>query len=112
MLRLLVISLFAAALLAPAMFRRQRRRAGLKAGELTPVFRKRLLVMTLVSSMLLVGALAGVAVADNGDPTGAKTGISPTQVESVYPADTAKQMPSLRLQRSSQKTTWLSTLFG
>jgi hypothetical protein len=85
MLRLLVISLFAAALLAPAMFRRQRRRAGLKAGELTPVFRKRLLVMTLVSSMLLVGALTGVAVADNGDPTGAKTGISPTQVESVYP---------------------------
>ncbi|MEI6570981.1 MAG: ammonium transporter [Actinomycetes bacterium] len=90
MLRLLVISLFAAALLAPAMFRRQRRRAGLRAGELTPVFRKRLLVMTLVSSMLLVGALTGVAVADNGDPTGAKTGISPTQVESVYPSDTPR----------------------
>jgi ammonium transporter, Amt family len=41
-----------------------------------------------LSTVLLVVGLAGVASADNGDPNGAKTGISSGQVEAVYPADT------------------------
>src|SRR5882724_1368099 len=45
------------------------------------------LLSLLLSAVLLV-ALAGVASADNGDPNGAKTGISSGQVETVYPADT------------------------
>ena len=88
MLRSLFIVLIAAALLAPVIFRRQRRRAGLSAGGLTPKYRRRLLATVLISMLLLVTGLAGVAMADNGDPNGAKTGISDAQVQVVYPKDT------------------------
>jgi Amt family ammonium transporter len=50
----------------------------------------RLSAALLLSAVLLVG-LAGVAHADNGDPNGAKTGVSPTEVQTVYPADTPPQ---------------------
>ena len=49
---------------------------------------KRAAVVLAISTLLLVVGLAGVASADNGDPNGAKTGISAGQVETVYPADT------------------------
>jgi len=49
---------------------------------------RRLTAAFAISALLLVVGLAGVAAADNGDPNGAKTGISPAQVETVYPADT------------------------
>src|SRR4051794_29918264 len=77
-----------AAILLPAIFRMQRRRAGLRAGALTPRYVRRLLVMLTISVALLVIGLAGIAFADNGDPNGANTGISQEQVEAVYPAAT------------------------
>ena len=57
------------------MFRRQRRKAGLEAGQLTPAWRKKLLATTGLSMLVVVGglgALAGTAHAD-GDKTGANT---------------------------------------
>jgi ammonium transporter, Amt family len=53
-----------------------------------PCALKRLLAVLTLSSLMLVVGLAGVASADNGDPNGSQTGISPGQVETVYPADT------------------------
>jgi len=88
MLRSLFIVLIAAALLAPVIFRRQRRRAGLRAGALTPKYRRRLLATVLISMLLLVTGRAGVAMADNGDPNGANTGTSDAQVQVVYPQNT------------------------
>ncbi|HEY5013697.1 MAG TPA: ammonium transporter [Acidimicrobiia bacterium] len=49
---------------------------------------KRLLAMLAISSVLLVTASAGVAFADNGDANGSRTGVSPAQVQSVYPPGT------------------------
>ncbi len=86
MLQPLFIALIVAAILAPALFRRQRRKAGLQAGALTPRFRRRLFVTMGLSAVLLVVGLSGMAFADNGDPNGAKTGISKTEVTNVVPA--------------------------
>ena len=113
MLRFLFISLIAASLLAPVIFRRQRRRAGLMPGALTPKFRKRLLITLSLSALLLVTGLTGVGLADNGDPSGAKTGISPTQVETVYPKDTGARdaIPTITTQQAKDHLainyTWL-----
>ena len=85
MLRPLFVVLIVAALLTPVIFRRQRRRAGLEAGHLTPRFRRRLFATMGLSAALLVVGLTGVAFADNGDATGAKTGISKDQVTTVVP---------------------------
>lgn len=87
-MRTLFVMCIAAALLTPVLFRRQRRRAGLRAGGLTPKFTRRLVGTTVLSSVLLVTGLSGMAMADNGDSNGANTGVSSAQVESVYPADT------------------------
>ena len=86
MLRPLFVVLIVAALLSPVIFRRQRRRAGLQAGHLTPRFRRRLFATMGLSAMFLIVGLAGVAFADNGDATGANTGTSKAQVETVTPA--------------------------
>ena len=67
---LIVVALVVAALLLPVLFRRQRRRAGLRAGALTPKFRRRLLVTMVLSVLMLVVGLVGIAGADNGDPNG------------------------------------------
>ena len=83
MLRPLIVAALAAALLLPVLFRRQRRRAGLRAGELTPRFRKRLLVTMVLSVLMLVVGLVGIAGADNGDPNGSTTGVSKTEVNAV-----------------------------
>lgn len=82
--------LFVAAFVVPAVFRRQRRRAGLQVGELTPRYRRGAFAAFFASVVLVVVGLTGVAMADDGDPTGANTGISEAQVESVVPADTPK----------------------
>ena len=88
MLRPLFVALIVAAILTPVVFRRQRRRAGLQAGALTPRFRRRLFVTMGVSTILLVIGLSGMAFADNGDPNGSKTGASSAEVELVHPAAT------------------------
>ncbi len=49
---------------------------------------RRLISVLAVLVVLAVVGVAGVASADNGDPNGTKTGVSPAQVESVYPAGT------------------------
>ena len=85
MLRPLFVALIVAAILTPAVFRRQRRKAGLQAGALTPRFRRRLFVTTGLSAIVLVIGLSGMAFADNGDATGAKTGVSKDQVTAVVP---------------------------
>ena len=77
--------LIAAAFVLPAVFRWQRRRAGLRAGGLTPQFQKRLIGFTLLSSLMLVFGLAGMAHAENGDPDGSKT---PSAVDSGIQAGT------------------------
>ena len=86
MLRSIFVVLVAASLLVPVLFRRQRRRAGLRAGSLTPRFRRKLLVTMVVSAALLVVGLAGVAVADGGDRNGSQTGVSTEQVDAISPA--------------------------
>lgn len=89
MLRPLFVVLIVAALLTPVIFRRQRRRAGLQAGHLTPRFRRRLFATMGLSAILLIVGLTGVAFADNGDATGAKTGVSKDQVTLITPAGKA-----------------------
>ena len=89
--RELFVCLIAAALLVPVLFRRQRRRAGLRAGELTPRFRRRLIATMVLSVLLLSVGLAGAAYADNGDPNGSKTGISQEQVNTVFPSKTPEK---------------------
>ena len=86
-----VACLIAAALLVPVLFRRQRRRAGLRAGALTPRFRRRLIATMVLSVLLLSVGLAGAAYADNGDPNGSKTGISQEQVNTVFPSKTPEK---------------------
>ena len=83
---LLVVALVAAFLL-PAMYRRQRRRAGQRAGELSPTWRKRLVAVTGLSMVILVGGLAGVAAAD-GDPNGANTPAAAVAPDNPQPMDT------------------------
>ena len=89
--RQLFICLIAAGLLVPVLFRRQRRRAGLQAGALTPHFRRRLVATILLSVVLLSVGLAGAAYADNGDPNGSKTGISAEQIDTVFPSKTPEK---------------------
>ncbi len=86
MLRPLFAALIVAALLVPVVFRRQRRKAGLSAGHLTPHFRRRLFATMGLSTILLVVGLTGVAFADNGDANGSKTGVSKDQVTAITPA--------------------------
>src|SRR6478672_7905790 len=83
MLRPLIVVALATALLLPVLFRRQRRRAGLRAGALTPRFRKRLVVTMVLSVLMLVVGLVGIAGADNGDSSGTTTGVSKTEVNAV-----------------------------
>src|SRR3954470_17155495 len=83
MLRPLLVALIATALVMPVVFRRQRRRAGLRAGALTPRFRRRLFATVLLSSLLLVVGIAGVAAASDGDSSGTTTGSSKTEVTAV-----------------------------
>ena len=83
-----LVAVLAVAFLLPAMFRRQRRRAGITVGQLTPTWRKRLIAVTGLAMVVLVGGLAGVAAAD-GDPTGANTPDTKTAVASVIPDGTS-----------------------
>ena len=80
--------MLAAAILIPALFRRQRRRAGQQAGALSPRYRRRAIGAFFASVAFLGIGMLGVASADNGDPTGGSTGISSAEVETVLPADT------------------------
>ena len=115
MLRPLFVVLIVAALLSPVIFRRQRRRAGLQAGHLTPRFRRRLFATMGLSAMFLIVGLAGVAFADNGDATGANTGTSKAQVETVTPAGKTPAATSDTLRATVAKDhlainyTWLMT---
>lgn len=101
-----------AAFLLPAIFRRQRRRAGLTAGSLPRQWRRRALAVTGLSMVLLLGGLGGVAAAD-GDPTGANTPDPAAAAESVVPADTpaAEQLPAVAERVAKHETalnlTWL-----
>ena len=88
MVRPLFAALIVAAILTPVVFRRQRRKAGLSAGALTPRFRRRLFATMGISTLLLVIGLSGMAFADNGDSNGTKTGVSDAQVETVLPSKT------------------------
>src|SRR6478609_4617863 len=83
MLRPLIVVALAGALLLPVLFRRQRRRAGLRAGALTPKFRKRLVVTMVLSVLMLVVGLVGIAGADNGDATGSHPGTSKTEINAI-----------------------------
>src|SRR4051794_36041773 len=83
MLRPLFVALIAAALLMPVVFRRQRRRAGLQAGALSPRFRRRLFATVGISTLLLVVGLTGVAVASDGDSGGTTTETSKTEITAV-----------------------------
>ena len=115
MLRPLFVVLIVAALLTPVIFRRQRRRAGLEAGHLTPRFRRRLFATMGLSAMFLIVGLAGVAFAYNGDATGANTGNSKDQVETVTPAGKTPAATSDTLRSTVAKDhlainyTWLMT---
>ena len=115
MLRPLFVVLIVAALLSPVIFRRQRRRAGLQAGHLTPRFRRRLFATMGLSTMFLIVGLAGVAFADNGDATGANTGTSKDQIELVTPAGKTPAETSDTLRSTVAKDhlainyTWLMT---
>ncbi len=83
MLRPLFVTFVVAAVLLPALFRRQRRRAGLCAGALDHRFRRRLFATVALSVVLLVVGLAGTAFASNGDAGGTKTGGSKAEVTAV-----------------------------
>src|SRR4051812_21127092 len=72
----------------PAVFRWRRRKAGLRAGELTPRYRRRAIAMFLASVVFLVVGLAGVASASNGDPNGLKTGTDQPSVTAIVPQGT------------------------
>ena len=115
MLRPLFVVLIVAALLTPVIFRRQRRRAGLEAGHLTPRFRRRLFATMGLSAALLVVGLTGVAFADNGDATGTKTGISKDQVTKVVPEGKTRDETVSTLRTTQAKDhlainyTWLMT---
>jgi Amt family ammonium transporter len=85
------VVLLVGALLTPAVYRWRRRKAGLRAGELTQVYRRRLvraLVASLVFLILGLTGLAGVASASNGDKNGVKTGTDKTSVTAIVPVGT------------------------
>ncbi|MEO6469321.1 MAG: ammonium transporter, partial [Acidimicrobiia bacterium] len=115
MLRPLFVVLIVAALLSPVIFRRQRRRAGLQAGHLTPRFRRRLFATMGLSTMFLIVGLAGVAFADNGDTGTGNTGTSKAQVETLMPtgktpAETsANQRKEVAKLHQATNYTWLMT---
>ena len=85
--RTLLTAALVAGFLLPVVFRRQRRRAGIVRGQLTPTWRKRLLLVTGLSMVIVVAGVAGVASAD-GDPNGANTPPPATAAASVLPANT------------------------
>ena len=80
-------SLMTLSLLLPALYRRQRRRAGYQAGAVP--MRRRALVVTATSMLFLLVGMGGVALADSGDPTGATTGNTSAAIETVVPAGTS-----------------------
>jgi len=104
-------SLLTLSLLLPAMYRRQRRRAGFTAGEVP--MRRRALVVTAASVLMLAVGLGSVAMADTGDPTGVHTGNQPTDVQSVLPTNTkATDAPAVLAQevahnKTAINLTWL-----
>jgi Amt family ammonium transporter len=83
------VVLLVAALLTPAVFRWRRRRAGMRAGELTPRYRSRAIAVFFASLAFLVLGLTGVASASHGDPTGSKTGTDQTSINAVVPQGTS-----------------------
>ncbi len=102
-MRPIYLCLVVGALLLPALFRRQRRRAGLSAGALSPRYTKRLFAMLGLSAVLLIVGLSGVARADNGDKNGSQTGVSQTQVQALYPADTPPDQQLSQVQTQQTK---------
>ena len=113
MLRPLFVALIVAALLTPVLFRRQRRKAGLSAGALTPRFRRRLFVTMGLSRMVLVVGLSRHGIRRQRRRHRSKTGISNDQVETVVPVGkTPAEITPIRAatspRTSSRSTTsWL-----
>jgi len=79
-------SLLTMSLLLPAMYRRQRRRAGYGPGNAS--MRRKAMVVAAASVLMLAVGVGSVAMADTGDPTGVSTGNTPADVETVLPKDT------------------------
>jgi len=107
----LLMWLVTTALLLPALHRRHERRAARASGQpLTPTSRRRLFAVLGLSSLLLVGGLAGGAYAAGGDPSGGNTSIGTDQ---IVPAGTpANQVvPTLTKavakDRTAINTVWL-----
>jgi ammonium transporter, Amt family len=115
MLRAVFATFIVAAILIPAVFRRQRRRAGLTAGALTPRFRRRLFATVGLSVILLVIGLAGTAFASNGDASGTSTNTSKAEVSAVVVKGktTGETVENLRKKDAHQdlaiSMTWLVT---
>jgi Amt family ammonium transporter len=106
------MSLFTLALLLPALFRRHRRRTGKPVTTLRN--RTGRLAVIAMASLVLVGVAGGVAFAENGDKSGAKTGTDVSHLVTNPPAGTAKPEPALgdvatqtEKNRVSINITWL-----
>jgi len=111
MARPMLMTIFTLALLLPALYRRQQRRAGAYTGTSARTMPRAGRIMVLAAAALvLVGVAGGIASAEGGDRDGSKTG---THVENVLPADTPtnQQIPVLAGQVEKQRvainTTWL-----
>ena len=104
-------SLLTMSLLLPAMYRRQRRRAGYGPG--TASMRRKALVIAAASVLMLAVGVGSVALADTGDPTGLNTGNTSADVETVLPSDTpAADAPAVLAQevartKTAVNLTWL-----
>ncbi len=94
--------------LLPALYRRQRRRAGLAAGSLTPSWTRKLLAVTGLSMVVVVGSIAGVAAADN-DPTGAATPTAAVVAKDTPKAElpAAQTAATLAKHETAINLTWL-----
>jgi len=80
--RFLLMSFFTLALLMPAMYRRYRRKTG-NAVAVYNTRRGRMLIAAM-AAFVIIGVVAGAAMATNGDKDGSKTGI-PTVTDTQSP---------------------------
>ncbi len=104
-----LVPTIALALLVPAMFRRQRRKAGLQAGALPQRWRRRLAATTALSMALVIGGLATSAslASAEGDPTGADTPAAVAAEPDAAPITTDDLSARLDKDEISLNLTWL-----